>query len=468
MTFALDLLNAPWAIVPERLRDIEAIYERRVVQGTEADIAAIEAATGKSLDNDRQGYAIDNGVAIVPLVGVLAKRANLFHAISGGASHQLFARDVAAAVADPRVDALLIEIDSPGGTVDGTPLAAAAVKAARESGKPVTVLADSCMCSAAYWIGAWGQEVLAADAVTQVGSIGVVARHLDTSRAEDARGLKFTEIVAGKYKRIASQHAPLTEEGRAAIQASVDGIYAEFVDAVAQARGRSVEQVLADMADGRVFMAREAAKAGLVDGIATRAEAMARLRNRVALQGRRRGISSTRPIAADSQEPHMQVLSTEASSLPVEQIVTALADHAPSVHAAIAGPAREAGAKAERERIQAVRAQALAGHEALIEQLAFDGKTTGPEAAVAVLNAERAAAAKRKADLAADTPPPLAHDASATGDAPAAEKKPAAKDPLADAQTLASAIAKVQAEHAATGRNLSAVQALAIVNQQEA
>ena len=299
MSFALDLLNAPWCILPERLREIEAIYERRIAEGKliESDLAAIELAVGRKLDNEPQGYSVEHGIAVVPLVGVLAKRANLFHMISGGASHQLFARDLAEAAADPRVDAILLEIDSPGGTADGTPAAAAAVNAVRGV-KPITALADGCMCSGAYWIGAFADEVLAGDTITQLGSIGVAARHVDMSKAQEARGVKVTDIVAGKYKRVSSENAPLSDEGRASIQASVDAIYAEFVDAVAQARGRSVNHVLEHMADGRVFHARDAQKAGLIDGIASRAEAMGRLRNRVANSSRRRGITNVRPVAA--------------------------------------------------------------------------------------------------------------------------------------------------------------------------
>lgn len=299
MSFALDLLNAPWCIVPERLREIVAIYEQRMAHGklSEADLAAVEIATGKRLDNEPQGYTVEDGVAVVPLVGVLAKRANLFHMISGGASHQVFARTLAEAAANPRVDAILLEIDSPGGTADGTPAAAAAVAAVR-GGKPITTLADGCMCSGAYWIGAYGDEVLASDTIAQIGSIGVAARHIDTSRAEEARGIKVTDIVAGRYKRIDSSHAPLTEEGRSVIQASVDAVYAEFVDAVAHARGRSTAHVLEHMADGRIFHAKAAREAGLIDGIATREQAIARLRNRVANNSRRRGITNTRPLAA--------------------------------------------------------------------------------------------------------------------------------------------------------------------------
>ena len=155
----------------------------------------------------------------------------------------------------------------------------------------------------------------------------------------------------------------------------------------------------------------------------------------------------------------MQVLITEIASLDLDAIVAALAEHHAPVFAAI----RQQGAAAERERIQAVRAQLMPGHERLIESLAFDGKTTGPEAAVAVINAERAAADKRRAALASDTPPPVAADPSATGDTP---PKPKAKDPQAEASRLANAITEVQAKAAAAGRPISAIQAMALVKQQ--
>ena len=157
----------------------------------------------------------------------------------------------------------------------------------------------------------------------------------------------------------------------------------------------------------------------------------------------------------------MNIFTTDVASLSVTAIVAALNEH----HTPIAAALRAEGATAERERIQAVRAQLMPGHEKLIEQLAFDGKTTGPEAAVAVVNAEREAAAKRRAALDKDTPPAVPSNSSATGDVPPKGKETAA-DPMADAQQLAVAIAKVQAEAAAAGRPINAIQAMALVKQQ--
>jgi len=156
----------------------------------------------------------------------------------------------------------------------------------------------------------------------------------------------------------------------------------------------------------------------------------------------------------------MNLFTTEAASLSAEQLAAALTEH----HTPIVAAIHAQGAAAERERIQAVRAQLMPGHEKLIEQLAFDGKTSGPEAAVQVVNAERAASDKRRAALAADAPPPVAGDPTATGDPPAKPK--AEVDPMAEAERLANAIAKAQASAAAAGRPISAIQAMALVKQQ--
>lgn len=473
----LDLLTQPWAIIPEKLIEIHAIYAAHL-RGERADIAAIEAASGKVLQNDPQGYTIEDGVAVVPLTGVLAKRANLFQAISGGASHQLFARDVNAALADPKVNAILIEADSPGGSADGTQLAAQAVAAARGV-KPIITLADGTMASAAYWIGAYADSVYAIDSGTQVGSIGVAVAHVDISRAEQMLGRKTTEIYAGQYKRIASAYAPLTEPGRATLQDMVDTLYGIFVQAVATARGASVERVLADMADGRLFIGQQAVDAGLVDGIATRDQALADLRSRVATRGRVVTLAPARRAPAalllDSQrrdtfaaEPKETSMARAEVTIDVNMALDAQASILAGEYPDIAAELRRQGAAAERQRVAAVRAQSLAGHEALIEQLVADGKTTGPEAAVAVLQAERQLSAKRVADIAADAPKPLPADASAqAADSAAGDGgKAAADNPRAKANALADAIAAKQAAAKLAGRPISATQALALVQQE--
>jgi hypothetical protein len=114
----LDILTAPWAIEPGKLLEIQAIYLAHA-RGEKADLAAIEARLGKPLANETKPYTIDQGVAILPIEGIIARRANMFMDISGGASTQIVQRDLQAALQDPAVHSILLAIDSPGGSVDG-------------------------------------------------------------------------------------------------------------------------------------------------------------------------------------------------------------------------------------------------------------------------------------------------------------------------------------------------------------
>ena len=263
----LDVLTSPWAILPDKLLEIQAIYATHL-RGEKIDIKAVEARLGKPLANEPQGYTVHGGVAVLPLDGVFAKKANLFSQVSGGVSTEIATRDFRQAMADPAVHSIVLAIDSPGGSVDGTQQLASAIRDARGP-KAIVAYADGMMASAAYWVGSAADQVLIGSDTVQVGSIGVVATHVDVSGAETQRGVRTTEIVAGKYKRIASQYGALTEDGRSAMQDQVDYIYSIFVADVAKQRGVSEEKVLAQMADGRIFIGRQALAAGLVDGVST-------------------------------------------------------------------------------------------------------------------------------------------------------------------------------------------------------
>lgn len=374
----LDIVTGPWAIQPEKLLEIQAIYATHL-RGEKIDIEAVEKRLGRPLNNEPKGYEIRDGVAVLPVYGVLAKRMNLFSSISGGASYEMVAKDFAQAMNDPAVEAIVLVVDSPGGAIDGVQKLGDAIFSARGV-KPVGAIADGMMASAAYWIGAQADVVVAASDTTMIGSIGVVSAHRDISAAEEKAGVKTTEITAGKYKRIASEFAALSDEGRAEIQERVDYLYEIFVGAVAKARGVGVDVVLENMADGRVFIGQQAVKAGLVDGVSTLDELIANLKQRAA------------GVASQINEGAQMDLETLKAEYP--DLVLAIAADA---------------AAAERSRIADVEAQALPGHDALVAQLKADGKTTGPEAAAAILAAEKQKLAGMAAQLAADAPAPVPH-----------------------------------------------------------
>jgi hypothetical protein len=172
------------------------------------------------------------------------------------------------------------------------------------------------------------------------------------------------------------------------MQNQVDYLYSLFVADVASNRGVSVEKVLTDMADGRVFIGQQAIDAGLVDGVSTLDDVIASLNERAA-GGARGSVVSSQPFRGSLMNPQEQAAAFAAENSEAAALL------------------RAEGASGERARIASVRAQSMTGHEALIEQLAADGSTSGPEAAVQVLAAERARAATAGRERADDAPAPV-------------------------------------------------------------
>jgi len=263
----IDVLTSPWAIVPEKLFEIQEIYSTHL-RGEKIDIATIEARIGEPLDNQVKDYDVVNDMAVIPLHGVTAKRANLFTRISGGVSTELAARDITDAIEDPDIRGIILDIDSPGGTVDGTLELADIIFAGRDK-KPIVAYSDGIMASAAYWIGSAAEKIYISGDTVQTGSIGVVATHVDYSEYEKRQGIKTTEVYAGKYKRMVSQYKPLSKDGKGLIQDRVDYIYTVFVDQVARHRDVSSDTVIKNMADGKVFIGKQGINAGLVDGVSS-------------------------------------------------------------------------------------------------------------------------------------------------------------------------------------------------------
>jgi capsid assembly protease len=396
----IDVLNAPWAISQEKYAQIRDLYIRHA-HGERIDIAAVEAEMGRKLDNKYQAVTIDDGVAVIPIQGVIAKRANLFSQISGGTSSQLLQRDLATAMNDPLVHSILLLVDSPGGEVQGTQEFCAQVFAARGK-KPVVAVCEGSMASAAYWIGSAADEVFISSETALVGSIGVVASHTDVSKAEEKQGIKVTEIAAGKYKRIVSEHEPLTTEGRAELQDQVDQIYTIFVKDVARNRNSSVDTVLSDMAEGKVFIGQRAIKAGLVDGVKTASQAVSDLK-----AARQQLLFPQRSASAANHDGGSNMSTTAV--LPADIEATRKLAFDEGFKSGVT-----TGAEGERKRIQSVEEQALEGHEDLIAKLKFDGKTTGEQAAIQVLAAEKKKLGRIASDLRNDAGRAASHVAAET------------------------------------------------------
>ncbi|MDO8903972.1 S49 family peptidase [Hydrogenophaga sp.] len=410
----IDLLRGAWAIQPDRLLEIQSIYDTHL-RGEKIDLPALEARLGRPLASEQQEYRIrEGGVAVLSIEGVLAPKANLFMRISGGVSTQLLVKQVESAVADPRVRGLILQVDSGGGSALGVPELSETIRELAAV-KPIVTVTDGVMASGAYWLGSAGNAVFGSGTTVQVGSIGVVMTHNYTPNASNGQ---TTEITAGRYKRMATSAKPLDEEATAYLQQMVDHIYSVFVDAVAQNRSVTSEEVLQHMADGRVFIGQQAVDAGLLDGFATvdqvvdrmaanPSEFATRRKAKVAASAPARKPAGARTEGDPQPEPVLLDPPANPPSKETTMDMKTLAEQHPELLTTIQAEARAAGAKVEQERVAAVRAQSMKGHEALIEKLAADGKTTGPEAAMVVLAAERAQQeAAGKAFVESDAPAP--------------------------------------------------------------
>ena len=226
-------------------------------------------------EDQQRGYYVNSGIAIVPMEGVFSRYASLVNGASSprGTSMQAMVNSLKSAGNNGNVKAIVLEIDSPGGTVAGTEEVAALVASGGGSGKPVVAWAAYLMCSAAYWIGSQA-EAIVANETALVGNIGVYTVLEDTSVQAAAEGRKVHVVKAGAHKAIGVDGAPVTESQLAVVQDEITGVYRTFVRHAARGRGMS-ESAMMDLADGRAHSGQAAVLLNLADQVGTLTDAVA-------------------------------------------------------------------------------------------------------------------------------------------------------------------------------------------------
>ena len=276
-----EYLATPWALMPERLSAVTAVIARWSGDARASDEVMHSVAADRNARDARRQASVSNsggGIAVLPLYGIVTQRGNMVDDVSGPgtASTQQFSNLLRAALRDETVSQILIDIDSPGGSVYGVAELADEIVNARAQ-KPVVAIANSLAASAAYWIGCSASEFYVTPG-GEVGSIGVWQAHQDYSKAMDEAGVKTTLISAGKFKVEGNPYAPLDEEAQGFMQSRVDDYYAAFTKAVAKGRGVPISQVRDGMGQGRVLGADAALASSMVDGIATFDEVVKKMR----------------------------------------------------------------------------------------------------------------------------------------------------------------------------------------------
>lgn len=260
-----SLVTEPWLLTPAMHKVLCDIVEAHMHDAqSQHNVAAAMSANPAP----RQYDIADNGVAVIPIKGVIGRKFSSSLYSSGVTSVDVLARMVDKAAADPAVNGMVLSVDSPGGAVQGIAECANAIQRARES-KRVIAYADGQMASAAYWLGCQADAVYAWNEAI-VGSIGVYSAFLDTSRAAAMQGVETMIFKSGKHKAMGHPGTSLTDEQRAMIQARVDEIGAKFRAAVRTGRARDIAD---EVMQGQAFTAQECLGNGLIDSICTLDEA---------------------------------------------------------------------------------------------------------------------------------------------------------------------------------------------------
>ena len=251
-----EALAQPWLITPEGYAAVAALVEAHA-----GSMAAIKL---DDLFDAPPQMSIDKatGIAEIPIQGTIGKGLSKIERSCGAVGTEDISANLQAALSDPAVKGILLNIASPGGTVNGTPEVAAAIRAATEF-KPILAFTDSMMASAAYWIGSQASMVIASESAS-VGSIGVYIPVTDMSKRAEMAGIKVEVIKnkEGTYKGMGHPGTSMTDPQRTHLQSVADEIFGMFAGAV-----QSRRSVPASAMQGQTFFGNEARRNGLIDDV---------------------------------------------------------------------------------------------------------------------------------------------------------------------------------------------------------
>ncbi len=317
------LSGEPWAITESALQTILEIAARE-----NESPQAVAAKLGRNLQNTYSVIERD-GVAIIPVTGPLFRYANLFTAISGASSYELIARDFNVALENPQIKGIILDIDSPGGEVNGVSELSNMVYAARGK-KPVVAYASGDAASGAYWIASAADEIVVSD-TSALGSIGVVGMY----RGKSGKQSEDVEIVSSQspHKRL----DPQTDEGRARLQLRIDSMADVFISTISRNRDVAPEIVQTHYGGGDVMIGARAVEAGLADRVGSLEQLIQEL--------------STSP-----QSPPLEGFFVANPPTPKQEKTPMDLETLTKEHPSLVSQIRQEGAKAERNRLESILA----------------------------------------------------------------------------------------------------------------
>lgn len=377
---AARLFDTPLLIDPGKLSTLIAALGPRIDPGH--DWGMIDPAHAREVSRSDTGYTVADGVAVIPVEGTLVHRGSTPNAMSGLTGYNRLSEWYRAALDDPAVKAILLDIDSPGGEVAGAFDFSDEIFASRGQ-KPVVAVAADLAASAGFLIACAADEVVITR-TGRVGSVGVVTAHADLSRAAEKQGVVLTHIYAGAHKVDGHPYGPLPDDVRARVQGEVDRLYGLFTETVARNRGLTDADVRAT--EALMYMGPAAVDVGFADRVSTREATFAALS---------RSASSSR----SSTRLFMSAQSTQTTETRMEHPETNTQAASPDT-ATLAAHAAEARTN-ERTRIRAIlQSEAATGRQDMAAHLAFETDMAA-DSAVALLGKAPAMTARPHGALAA-------------------------------------------------------------------
>ena len=361
---ASRLYGTPLLLARAKLDVILSVLGERV-NWPESDLAAPLVAKRPTID-------APVGIAVIPVVGSLVRRTVGLDPASGFTSYAEIAGMVDAALDDPSVEGIVLDIDSPGGEAGGVFELGERIRAA-DSAKPVWAVASDTAFSAAYAIGCSASRLLVSR-TGGVGSIGVIAMHVDQTARDAQQGYRYTPITAGDHKNDFSPHEKLGPEAHARLQAEVDRLYSMFVDHVAAMRKLDADAVRATEAG--IYFGMDAVTAGLADAVGSLDAVLAEFSSfLVARRARGHTMSDSTRLSAATPSTLMEN-STMPLTAPVDQPLTdePVTSAAPDADKPVADEASPATTDASRADAVAIAELCqLAGHPELTAAFLAEG-----------------------------------------------------------------------------------------------
>lgn len=246
-----------WAMKSDTLETVASIIQTKIAGNDVSDIKLYDIKENRDFSFGKE----ENKTAVIPIYGTLLPRGGAF---SSSRTYRSIEQDVQTALEDETVSSILLDIDSPGGAVAGIHQLISFLREAKQQ-KPIYAFTDGSMSSAAYFIASTANKVFASP-LAHVGSIGVIATHVDASKFYEDRGLKITFITGGEYKALGNDAEPLGEKGKEYLTGLINASYESFRNQVAEFRALDSGDYK-KWAEGRVFSPKDAKKAGLIDDI---------------------------------------------------------------------------------------------------------------------------------------------------------------------------------------------------------